>query len=191
MFNLIKQNKWYFKLIGFILLIGFISGIIYYFFLNKDIKINIIESIANYDNFHYNSIIKDLIITSLILVTSIFIIGIPLSLFYLFYEFFSLGFMLSVFFVCFKISGIFYFLLFVIFNKLLVMLLMILFIKKTLNISRFILGNIVYKRNSAVKKNLLINLNNSIYLIVFILICNIIIYFVNPYVLNYFSFLLK
>lgn len=191
MFLMIKRNKKYLIFISIILLIGFCSGIIYYILLNTSVKESISLSIINYSNFRYNSIIKDLIITSLLIVTSFIIIGIPLSLFYLFYEGLSLGLIFTIFITNFKLSGFIYFLLYFLINKLIILFLMFFFIKRIISISRYIIGLIIYRRDISIKNKIICNVKNSLYLIVIILFINIILYFITPPIFNYFSFLLK
>lgn len=191
MLKIFKNNKKYLIFFSIILLIGFISGITYYNLLNDTIKESITYTMINYNNLRYNSIIKDLIITSFLLVTSFLIIGIPISLFFLFYEGLSLGLIFTIFLVNFKFSGLIYFLIYIIINKVLVLFLMILFIKKVIFISRYVIGIVIYKRDVSIKNKLILTTKNSIYLIVLILIINIILYFITPYIFNYFLFLLK
>lgn len=191
MLTYLKQNKKYLIFIGIIILIGLISGIIYYILLNTDIKSSISDTLVGYNKFRYNAIIKDLIIMSFLLVTSIFLIGIPFSLFYLFYEGMSLGLILSMFFVNFKLSGLFYVIFYIVINKLLVLLLMSFFIKKMINVGRLVVGIFIYRKDNLVKNKLLLNLKNSLYLIVIVFIINTLLYFITPSIFTYLSFLLK
>ena len=191
MLKIINQNKKYLMFIGIILLAGLFMGIIYYFFISNDTKEIISNTLINYNNYRYNAIFKDLIIMSLLLVTSIFVIGIPCSLFYVFYEGFSIGFLSSVFFINFSFSGLIYILLYFIVNKLFVLLLMTFFIKKIINISRCIVRLIVYKKDNCIKMNLVNTFCSSIYLIISVLIINIILYLITPYIFSTVSFLIK
>lgn len=191
MLTYLKEQKKYLIFIGIILLIGLISGVVYYILLNSDIKENITETMINYNNFRYNSIIKDLIIMSNLLVTSLFLIGIPLGLFYLFYEGMSFGVILSIFIVNFKLSGLFYIIFYFLINKLLILLIMTLFIKKIINVGRYVIGMFIYHKDNLIKNKLIINLKNGLYLIVIIFVINILLYFITPSIFNYLAFLLK
>lgn len=191
MLKFIKKNKKYFLLVSMLLIVGLLCGIIYYFFLNKDTLELVANSFKNYNNFRYNSIFKDLIIMSLLFIFSIFIIGVPLSLFYLFYESFSLGFLISLFIINFKIKGLIYILIYIIINKLFVLILMILYIKRIINISRYIIGFIIYKKDDLIKNKLFNSLYTSIYYIIFVLIFNILLYFITPSIFSNLSNLLK
>lgn len=191
MLKILNNNKRYLIFVSIILLIGFTFGIIYYNLLSSDIKEMINYTIINYNNTRYNSIIKDLIIMSLLLVTSFFIIGFPLSFFYLFYEGLSLGLIFNIFIVNFKLSGLLYALIYIILNKILILVLMFFFIKRVIAISRYIIGLIIYKKDDVIRNKLICNTRNSIYLIIIVLIINILLYFITPYIFNTLLFLLK
>ena len=124
------KNKKYLIFMLSIVLIGLIVGIIYYISQSIDVKNRIISIISNYDSFKYNAIFKDLIIMSILLVSSFLVIGIPLALFYLFYEGVSIGFLISIFLASFKIKGLIYLLFFLFVNKCISFLLLFLFIQK-------------------------------------------------------------
>lgn len=185
------KNKKYLKFVLIIVLIGFVFGFVYYHFLESDTKISIANALAEYKTFNYNFIVKELIIMSLLLVLSFFVIGLPLSIFYLFYESLTIGFLINIFFVSFKLSGFIYILLYIILNKFITFILMIIFIQKTINIARFIVGIFIYKKDEAIKDKIIFNFRNSLYIIVFVLIFNIILYFLSPLIFKNLSFLLK
>ena len=187
----IKNHKNYLLFVVIIIGIGILAGILYYQFLDSTNKNTIALTITNYKSYKFNNALKDLIIMSLLLVLSFFVIGIPLSIFYLFYESLSLGFLLNIFFANFKIKGIIYFFLYFVINKLLVLLLMILFIKKIINISRYVIGYLIYRKDNTIKDKIMINFKNCLYSILIIFIVNIALYYISPYLCNKFAFLLK
>ena len=187
--HIIKKNKRYFNFILVIFLIGILSGIIYFQFLNHETKNEIIETIKLYKTFNSNYIIKDLIVMSVILVSSFFVIGLPIVIFYYFYECLSFGFIFNVFIVTFKLKGIIYSLIYIILNRFIYLILMILFIKKIINISSLVIGLLINKNNNNIK--IINNFKNAIYIILFVLIINIVIYFISPIVLEKLSFLLN
>jgi len=189
--NIINRNKKYLKFVFVIIVIGLISGFLYYHFLNSEVQENIINTIKDYTIFNSNYIFKDLIITSVILVSSFFIMGIPLAIFFLFYESISLGFLINIFFVAFKLKGLIYIALYILINRLLVFFLIILFLQKIINIGRLVIGIILSKNDKTIRDKLIVNFKNSIYIIIFILIINVIVYFVSPLIFKYLSFLLK
>ncbi len=187
----INSHKNYLLFVVIVIGIGILAGILYYQFLDVNSKNNIALTIANLDSLKFNNILKDLIIMSILLVSSFFIIGIPLSIFYLFYESFSLGFLFNIFFASFKIKGIICFLLYFIINKFLVLILMIFFIKKIINIGRYIIGYLIYRKDSTIKEKIMINFKKCLYSILIILFINIFLYFISPYINGKLAFLLK
>lgn len=188
--KLLLKNKYLFFVL-IIILTGLITGIIYYLLLNSHSLEKINNVLVNYNNFRYNSIIKDLIIMSLLLVTSLFVVGLPLAIFYLFYEAFSLGFLISIFFINYKLSGLIYILLYFIINKLLIFIFLILIIAKLFNIGRYVMGFFFYKREHYYIEIIISNFKNSIYIIIFVLVINIINYLISPFIFNKLAFLLK
>lgn len=190
MLKLLSRNKKYLLFTLVIMLIGFVSGVIYYILLNEEIKLNIANTLLN-NSLKYNSTIKDLIIMSSLFVTSFFIIGIPLNIFYLFYEFLSYGFLITIFTHNYGISGLIYGLLITLLNKLLVIFIIIFFLKKLINISRLIIGRLIYKNDSSIKNKLLVNVYNALYIIVIVFVLNLILNFINPKIFSHLTFLLK
>ena len=89
-------NKKVFLFISIILIIGLTSGILFLVFLNEASKeiifLNINDYLQNLNNFTFNNIFMDIIILSSLIILSIFIIGIPISVFFIFFNGFSLGF---------------------------------------------------------------------------------------------------
>ena len=188
--NIICNNKKYLKCVTIVILVGVVFGFLYYHFLNSSVKENISSTLLEYNNFRYNSILKDLIITSFLLVASFFIIGIPLSIFYLFYEGFSTSFLINIFWISFGIKGLIYSLIYLIVNKLLKFILMIFFVQKQINIGRYIIGMFLYKNKNG-KDKIIINFKNSLYIIVIMLSINIVLFFITPNIFKWLSFLLK
>ncbi len=187
----LAKNKKYLLFVLVVLVIGFLTGIIFFLMQNSDVKSEIINSLSQSSNYHYNAIMKDLIVCSILLVLSFFVIGLPLSIFYLFYEGLSLGFMLITFLMTYSFKGLIYMLIYILLNKLIPLILMIFFVQKLINIGRLVIGFIIYRKDNYIKEKIILNFKNSLYILIFILIFNIISYFVSPIILKNLSFLLK
>lgn len=187
----IRRDKKYLFFILCVIGLGLISGILYYNFLDDVVKESIVTSLNNFNSFQYNFILKDLIIMSLLIVLSFFVIGLPLSVLYLFYEGFSISFLISIFFATFKIKGLLYIIIYILINKVLTLILLVIFIRKIINISRFIVGFILYKKETILLDKIVINFKNAIYIILFVLILNILLYFITPYIFSSLAFLIK
>lgn len=186
-----QKNKKYLLFVFVVLIIGLITGILFFLVQNSTVKTEIINSLSNTNNYHYNAIMKDLIICSILLVLSFFVIGIPISIFYLFYEGLSLGFMLITFLMTYSFKGLIYMLIYIFLNKLIPLILMIFFIQKLINIGRLVIGFIIYRKDNYIKEKIILNFKNALYILIFILICNVISYFVSPLIFQNLTFLLE
>ena len=184
------RNKFY-LIVVIVIGLGLLSGFIFYNSIDNGIKENIIITLKNLTNYRYNFILKDLIIMSMLLVFSFLLVGAPLGIFYLFFEGFSISFLISIFIAAFKIKGFMFIIIYIIFNKLIVLLLIIVFIKKIVGITKNIASYMLYKKDKIIVEKTITNFKNCIYIIIFALIINIILFFVSPIVLDYFLFLLK
>lgn len=182
--KIIARNKKYLLLVGIIIGLGVIIGFFYYQFLSSDTKLNIINTIKDANGLQNNGIIKDLIIMSLLLVMSFLIIGMPFSIFYLFYEGISNGFIISIFLDAFNLPGLIFILLYILVNNILILFLMVIFVRKLINISRYMIGLIIYRKDNILKEKIIWNFQNSLYILVFVLIINIILYFISPLIFN-------
>ncbi len=170
--------------------LGFLLGIIYYLFLSKECKADIIYTLNNLNDLRYNNILKDLIMMSLLLVTSFFIIGYPLSTLFLMYEGFSFGFVFAGFINNFLLGGLIYSLIYILFS-IVPIFLIIVFSKKILNISKNILKLLFKKDSVTLKNNVINNFRNSLYIIVLTLVINLFLYIVSLPILNFLDFLIK
>ena len=119
-FNYMKIIRSRFKFLFILLFIGLILGIILYLNCSQNVKQNIdltlASSLTNIKDSHQNQILIHLLIISLIIISSCFIIGfIPLIIYYI-YEGASIGFLLASFIHYKKIKGIYYALVFILIN---------------------------------------------------------------------------
>ena len=120
-FNYMKIIRSRFKFLFILLFIGLILGIILYLNCSQNVKQNIdltlASSLTNIKDSHQNQILIHLLIISLIIISSCFIIGfIPLIIYYI-YEGASIGFLLASFIHYKKIKGFYYALVFILINK--------------------------------------------------------------------------
>ncbi len=191
MLKYLKKHKKYLFFVLFIIIIGFSCGLIYFLIQDNTIKNDIITSLNNSFSLKYNAILKDLISLSIILVLSFFVIGLPLGLFYLFYESLSVGFMLLSFLYAYSFKGFIFFLFYFLINKLLFFILLIFYLRKIINIARLTIGLIIYRQDNVTKEKLIQNFIKALFITIFILIIDIILYFVTPFIFTYFSFLIK
>ncbi len=190
MHKILLKHKKYIIFITLLIIVSFILGYLYYNNINDNQKLNIINTIKSNKTWHYNYIFKDLIWMSLIIVLSFLIVGIPLGVIYIFYESFSLGFITKVFISIYRLKGLLFIILFIILIKLIILLLKVCFVKKTLNYGRLLIGSFIYKHDSNIKDKIFYNFKNALYLLLFVLVINIIMFFISPSILKKISFLL-
>lgn len=187
-----KQNiKKYLAFIFILLLIGIISGIIYYYNLDSNIKENVINTLGEYKIVNINNIFKHFLILSIILILSIFVVGVPLAIFYLYFEGVTIGFTITIFTVKFGISGFLYGIIYNLATKLIFLLLLVIFLNKIFNISKIIISKIVYRNYHSFKTNIILKFKSSLIILIIIIINDLIIYLTSGKFLSIFNYLLK
>ena len=176
-----------------ILVIGIITGVVFVIMLDEATKeilfLNINEFLQNFSNMSINSGIIHLIMLSSLLILSVFLIGGPLVLFFMFYNGFSIGFIISSLTCIFGIKGILYGVIYVIISKLVYVVLLILFSVNLFKIVRCIIDLIVYKKSN--KESIIIFIKRSVVFIGMILLNDIILLFCGGKLVNLFNFLIS
>lgn len=171
--NILKHKK-FLLLIIIIITISLICGYFYYYSIDDDIKVNLLKNLNNYNIFNYNNIIKDLTIMSTILILSFFFIGLPLCITYLGYETFIIGFFINMFLNIYKIKGLSILLIYITI-RVIPLFLIIMFLKKIINISKLNFKYLI-NREEFLKSKIMYNFYNSLYIIIFVVIINIVTY---------------
>ena len=176
-----------------ILVIGIITGVVFVIMLDEATKeilfLNINEFLQNFSNMSINSGIIHLIMLSSLLILSVFLIGGPLVLFFMFYNGFSIGFIISSLTCIFGIKGILYGVIYVIISKLIYVVLLILFSVNLFKIVKCIIDLIVYKKSN--KESIIIFIKRSVVFIGMILLNDIILLFCGGKLVNLFNFLIS
>lgn len=185
------MNKKYFLFIGIILVMGIFSGILYYYNIDNNMQSSVINTISNYEINQINNILKHVIILSILLVSSLVLIGIPISLFYVYYEGISMGFIITIFTTKYGLSGFIYGLIYNIVGSLLFLFLLLFFIKKLFYIAFSLMSFIYQKKQEKLKSTIIINFKNALLLMSLIIVLDIIIYIFSDNILLLFAFLLK
>ena len=186
-------NKKVFIFISIILLIGIISGILFLIFLNEASKelifLNINEYIQNLNNYKINNIFMDTIILSSLLILSIFIIGIPLSIFFIFFNGFSIGFIISSLSSIFGFKGLIYSIIHIIINKFIFLFFLYFLFLAMYKIVLLLIKYWVHKEK--INKDEIIHLFKKIILcLLIIIIYDLILYFLGNKIMNLFNFLI-
>ncbi len=188
-----STNKKLSLFLGIIFTIGIILGFIFLIYLdeaNKEIiYLNINEWLQNLNTSHINNIISHIAILSSLFILSLFMVGIPLSLFFVFYNGFSIGFLLMALIDIFGIKGLLYGLVYVIITKGIYLFLALLFVLALIKIAIMFLKALISKEK--INKDSLSKLLKRIFIcIAIILISDVILYFGGTKLINVFNFLI-
>lgn len=183
--------KKYLTFIFILLLIGIISGIIYYYNLDSNIKENVINTLGDYKIVSINNILKHFIILAIILILSLFVVGVPLAIFYMYFEGVTIGFTMTIFTIKFGLDGFLYGIIYNLFTKLLFLFLLIIFLNKIFNITKIIVSKIINRNYHSFKTNIVLKFKSSLLILIMIFLNDIIIYFTSKNFLLIFSNLLK
>lgn len=186
-------NKKVFLFISVLLVIGIISGILFLVFLNEAsqeiIFLNINDYLQNLNNFTFNNLFMDITILSSLIILSIFIIGIPITIFFLFFNGFSLGFVIASLSTIFGFKGFIYSLIYLIINKFVYLFFMYFLCLALFKIVLITLKCFIHKEK--INCDEIIHLLKKIGLcLIIILIYDLILYFFGSKLLGLFNFLI-
>ncbi|CDE49904.1 stage II sporulation protein M [Firmicutes bacterium CAG:460] len=191
MWTSISKKMYVFMLI--ILIIGIITGIVFVIMLDEATKeilfLNINEFLQNFSNTNINSGLMHLVILSSLLILSIFLVGGPLLIFYMFYNGFSIGFVVSSITYIFGIKGMLYGSIYILISRLVYIIVLIIFNVNLFKIIKCNIDSLVYKKSN--KESLSVFYKRSIVFIGIILINDVILYFGGGKLVNLFNFLIK
>ena len=191
MWTSISKKMYVFMLV--ILIIGIITGIVFVIMLDEATKeilfLNINEFLQNFSNTNINSGLMHLVILSSLLILSIFLVGGPLLIFYMFYNGFSIGFVVSSITYIFGIKGMLYGSIYILISRLVYIIVLIIFNVNLFKIIKCNIDSLVYKKSS--KESLSVFYKRSIVFIGIILINDVILYFGGGKLVNLFNFLIK
>ena len=191
MWTSISKKMYVFMLI--ILIIGIITGIVFVIMLDEATKeilfLNINEFLQNFSNTNINSGLMHLVILSSLLILSIFLVGGPLLIFYMFYNGFSIGFVVSSITYIFGIKGMLYGSIYILISRLVYIIVLIIFNVNLFKIIKCNMDSLVYKKGN--KESLSVFYKRSIVFIGIILINDVILYFGGGKLINLFNFLIK
>ena len=191
MWTSISKKMYVFMLI--ILIIGIITGIVFVIMLDEATKeilfLNINEFLQNFSNTNINSGLMHLVILSSLLILSIFLVGGPLLIFYMFYNGFSIGFVVSSITYIFGIKGMLYGSIYILISRLVYIIVLIIFNVNLFKIIKCNIDGLVYKKSN--KESLSVFYKRSIVFIGIILINDVILYFGGGKLVNLFNFLIS
>ncbi len=177
----LKKHKSLFLFLSILFLFGFVTGILFYFKQEASVKETILLSLNNLfqeNVFPIKNIFYHFIILMIICSTLFCFIGLPLLIFYIFFESITIGFLFPIFFSLFKINAIFYFSLYFLLIKFFFLFFLFLFFVKSFRYIKSYLSCLKRKSYDFVK-----NLKYVAILILIILINDLFVYFVSNRIL--------
>ena len=186
-------NKKIYLFLSIILIIGILLGIIFLIYLDEASKelilLNINEWLQGINDSHINNIIPHIVILSSLFILSLFIIGIPFVLFFVFYNGFSIGFMLTSLINIFGIKGLLYGIVYILITKGIYFFFLSIFIISLIKITYYFIKRIFF--GEKINKDTLSLLLKRVFICIgVILISDIILYFGGAKLINIFKFLL-
>lgn len=185
-------NKKLYLFIGIVLIVGVIFGIVFVAMLDEASKevmfLNVNEMVQNFGNVKINNIVSHLLILSSILILTIMVIGSPLLIFFIFYNGFSVGFIMASLTNIFGVKGLIYSIIYVLLTKGLFLLFLIIYSSTLFKIVKNVIDKIFYKKHTGSITTLF---EKVLICIILIIICDVIIYFGGAKLVNVFNFLLN
>lgn len=176
-----------------VLVIGIITGVVFVIMLDEATKeilfLNINDFLQSFGKSNISTLLIHLVILSTLLILSIFLIGGPLVIFFMFYNGFTIGFIISSITCIFGIKGMLFGTIYAIITKLLFLILLVIFSVNLFKIVKCVIDYIVYKKNN--KETLSIFMKRSIVFIGLVMFNDIILYFAGVKLINIFNFLIK
>lgn len=185
-------NKRIYLILSIFLIIGIISGIVFVILLSESSKEILSSNIIEFFKLNKSSIfilISHLLILSTLLVLSILLIGMPLVIFFILYNGFTLGFIISSITSIFGLKGLLYSIIYILINKMLFIILLIIYSTNLFKIAKTIIDYIILKKKS--QDIFSIYIKRCIIFISIILLNDVILYIWGLKIVNIFNFLIK
>ena len=186
-------NKKLYLILGVIFLIGILVGITFVCFISEEsreiIFLNINDFIQSLNNTNLNNIINHLAIISILIILSFFVIGIPLEMFFVFYNGFSIGFIISSLTSIFGIKGFLYSLIYIIITKGIYLFILSIILISLIKISKLIIDKYILKKGNNIN-SINMYLKKSLVCLGIIFLNDIILYFWGSSLINVFNFLI-
>ena len=185
--------KKYHKLILFlsiILLIGFVSGFIYFSFVKNDIVIDLKSELFNLE-YNWINILYHGIILAIIILFSCFIIGNFIGFFVLFFEAMSIGFLLNSFLINYGISGLIYGIIYFLLFKVAYLLCLMILLINLIYLTKNIIGYFLLKKDGDLKELAIKCFLKALKMLGIIMIIDLFLLIVGKNIIGLFSFLIS
>ncbi len=183
-----KKSKVKTMIVVFTFLFGIslLIGLIFYFKQSKEVRYSLVSGVGDLKNLlngSINNLFSHIILIILLYLASISVIFYFSGIMYLMYEGLAIGFTFGLLKDLYGLKGIIFNLLYQVLFKSLFIFLLIIFLIKLFKISKYVLGLFLYKDQQDFKTLILKEIKNSLYVVLFIIIYDIIILLISKYVL--------
>ena len=186
-------SKKMYLFMSIVLTVGIITGVVFVIMLDEATKeilfLNINDFLQSFGKSNISILVQHLVILSTLLILSIFLVGGPLVIFFMFYNGFTIGFIISSITCIFGIKGMLFGMIYVIISKMVFIVLLIIFSVNLFKIVKCVIDYLVYKKSN--KESITIFMKRSIVFIGIIMLSDIILYFGGVKLINIFNFLIK
>ena len=185
----LSRKKYLFLFMGILTFIGILVGLYLSFKNINALKDNVYYYINNYQGLSFNYIYIHFFFLVISFIGSFFIIGLPLLCTLIFYQGISFGFLLGIFSLTLSLKGLLYAIIFYTVTQLFYLIILYFFFIKCFNITRKMIGKMIYKTNPA---NYLISMTKSCGLLILLqTLYDFCLLLFNKPILNLFAFLLE
>jgi stage II sporulation protein M len=185
-------NKKLYLFIVAIFIVGLITGLLFVKFLDESslevISLNINEFLQNMSINNISNIGTHILILSVIIVLSVFLIGIIPAIFFIFYNGFSAGFIIISLSNIFGFKGFIYSIIYLIITKLIFLIILSIITVSLIKLVKVIIDH--FLNHTDIKNNLLILFKKIFILFSLIIINDTILYFFGVKLINIFNFLI-
>lgn len=152
------------------------SGLIFYFAYKPDLTQELNSFIENMNSTHINIILPSVFAVSLVFISSISIIGNLILIFYLFYEGLTIGFTIGAFIGLYSMKGLLFYLIFIVFTKLISIIVLLYFSSMAFNYSIKFIDSITSKNREAMTRAIVYHFYRFLIVLIITLVNGFLIY---------------
>ena len=192
-FKWTSSNKFIIKFLLTLFIIGLVIGFYTYYNQSELIRYNIASELGSLDELligtRQNNFIRHIVLFSVGMLASLTVVGLPIIIFYFFYEAVSIGFLLASLFSFNGFEGLFFGFIFTIVNKIFIYVALTYLIIFSIHYAKKVIKSIRnkdYKIYEYVTHQIIKNL----FVIFSILISDLFIFFLGNFIIIYFLFLI-
>ncbi len=187
-----SNHKKYLLFLSIVFLVGLVGGGLFVFFLKEDSKEMVLENINAWvgSDLRISLFLPHIFALSVLFVLSFFIIGLPIYIFFMFYNGFSVGFTVASIGSIFQIKGIIYGIIYVLISRGIFLVLLLIFIFFLVRIGEKVFLIMTHKSNKNEGQLILGLVKKSLIVLLLILINDTFLYFWGAKLVNIFKFLI-